>query len=182
MENSSPPRWSTKIDVVRRVVSIFVLVAMVSSAAARVLSLLEAALLATAILILTGCLTVEQAFASIKGRVLLAIVSAFGVGAALENTNVAESIADSLVGLGSNLGGVGLLIAIFICASVLSCLISNAATVVIMFPIINAVDFNAVDGNLTRRMLFITLLMAVSSPFASPIGSGNPNFALPRPP
>ena len=38
-------------------------------------------------------MTIEEALFSINGRVMLAIVSAFGLGAALENTGVAEVVA-----------------------------------------------------------------------------------------
>ena len=50
----------------------------------------EWAIIASFLLVWTQCLTVAEAYKAVKGRVILGILAAMGLGASLENTGVAK--------------------------------------------------------------------------------------------
>ena len=83
--NSRPPRFNR--------VAIAVLAAMIAIALEimHVLSLFAAALAASTVMLLTGCLSGEAARRSIKWEVLITIAAAFGISNAMENTGAPVS-------------------------------------------------------------------------------------------
>lgn len=161
-----PPRFTTPKDKMRLVVSSLVLAAMVALSAADAYKIFVTSLAASIILIASQCLTIEQAFESIKGRVVLAIVSTYGLGTALDKTGVAKIIADALVKLGKATGNIGLLSILYLTTSVLSCVISNQATVILLWPVVESIE---IDG-LSIGQFAIVLMMGASTAFATPIG------------
>ncbi len=126
-------------------------------------------LAASMILLCIGCLTVERAFSAIKGRVILAIVATYGPGIALEKTGVAALLANVLVAIGTKIGPIGLLSMLFLGVSLLSCVVSNQATVILLWPVIQKIDQTKVDGINTAQYA-ITLMMGASAAFITPIG------------
>lgn len=165
VDDSTPPRHALFKDKARRVLAGLTFIAAVVLVAAREVSLLVAMLIASYLLVAAQCCTVEAAFSCIKGRVLLAAVAAFGLGDGLTNTGVTGEIARAMVGLGRPLGAGGLLFCIYLGTAGLSCLVSNQATVVIMYSIVKHLD---VPG-LSMHKLSVVLIIGASSPFVSPV-------------
>ena len=64
------------------------------------------------------------------------------------------------------LGKFGFLLAIYLITSVMSCLVSNSATVVAFYSVLRVIK---VPG-LTAEQLMITMMLGASSAFATPIG------------
>ena len=96
---SRPPRRKQPMDKFRLVFAGAVLLGMVILASLQVVNLFEGAVGACFLVIATKILSVNEAFAAINGRVILAIAAIFGVGIALEKTAVAKVIADFIVTL-----------------------------------------------------------------------------------
>ena len=111
-------------------------------------------------------ITVEQAWNAIHHRLLLTIAASFSLGAALRNTHVSANIASALIATHIVLGPFGFLLAIFICTSLLSCVVSNSATVVLLYSVLREVD---VPGLGVRQML-TSMMLGASCAFATPIG------------
>ena len=91
------------------------------------MSLLPLSLLLSFLLVSVGCITLEQAWRSIKYRVLLTIACSFGLGNALKNTGVSAMLASALMHVGEVGGPLVMIFTVFFVTSLLSCLISNAA-------------------------------------------------------
>lgn len=151
----------------RRVVAGLVFLTVVVLVAAQLVSLLVGMLVASYILVGIQCCTIEAAFGSIKGRVVLAAVAAFGLGDGLTNTGVTAKVANSMVLLGEPLGPTILLFLIYLTTASLSCLVSNQATVVIMYEIVKHLHIPA----LTMHKLAVVLIIGASSPFMTPFGT-----------
>jgi di/tricarboxylate transporter len=66
---------------------------------------------------------------------LLIIAAAFGLGTALQNTGAAAKIADLLVSIFEPAGKIGILFGLYLATAIMSSVISNSATVTLMFPI-----------------------------------------------
>ncbi|MES1914721.1 MAG: hypothetical protein MHM6MM_006767 [Cercozoa sp. M6MM] len=168
IDDSMPPRNYTKMDKFRVWFSLFGLVAMVSlSAFVDEVLLLEAAMILSGLMVLTKCMSVAEAFRAINFRVILAIVAAFGMGTAMEKTGVAAWIAENvIVQLAQPLGDFAVLFAVALVTSFMGAIISNNATVILMFPIC----FNvALQTSMDVKRVLVVLMMAGSSSFLTPI-------------
>ena len=130
------------------------------------LTLLEASLLATGLLVATQCLTIDEAFAAIKGRDLVAIVAAYGVGAALGNTGVADTLAHRMCLLGKHLGASGLLALVYLVIALLGSIMSNQAVVILIYPILKQVADT--QDLVSMRQLVDVLIIGSSSSFLTP--------------
>ena len=126
-----------------------------------------AAALVAAAMVMSGCISAGEARRSVEWQVLVTIAAAFGVGAALEKSGVAGSIASILVQLTRQLGPLATLLCIYVIASLLTELITNNAVAILMFPIcIKAAALLGVDS----RPFLMTLALAASASFMTPIG------------
>ena len=163
---SAPPRNDQLKDRIRRVAAGAVLVAMCAAVAMRIASLLTASSTAALVLVAMQCVTVDEAFEAIKGRIILAIIAAYGLGQALDKTHIATKTAKLLVLLGGRLGPIGLLFLVYTATALLSNVISNQATVIILYPIVKSVR---VDG-LTLKQFVMILIIGASSAFMAPTG------------
>ena len=150
----------------RAALAIAILVGMVAAASLGVLSMLQAALLAAAALLVTRCTTVEAARASVNWPVIVVIASAIGVGAAMDTTGLAENMAMSVVDL-AGASPYANLVAVFAIAALFSQIITNVATVVLMFPI--AVSVAASLGVDTMPFV-VAIVMAAAGAVATPMG------------
>ncbi|OEF96819.1 SLC13 family permease [Desulfuribacillus alkaliarsenatis] len=148
-------------------IAIATLIAMVVLASTGILSMFEAAILAVGLMIVTKCITPEDAKNSVQFSVLLVIASAFGIGIALQKSGAADFLAGYIVQASMLFGTVGLLIIIFIITAAFTEMITNNAAAVLMFPIgLSA----AQQMNIEPLGVIITLTIAASASFITPIG------------
>jgi di/tricarboxylate transporter len=139
---------------------------MVVLAASGLLSMLEAALVAAGMMILTGCTSGRVARQAPDWQVLVVIATSFGVGAALQKSGAAGVLADGIIGLaGGNPGAT--LVLVFIATAVLTAVATNNVAAVLAFPIaLSAAQHMGVD----IMPFAITIMVAASASFATPIG------------
>jgi len=108
--------------------------AMITSAAMGWLSMLNAAMLATGAMLLTGCMTLRIAARSMDWGTLIVLAAAIGVAASVSESGLAAQIATFLTDLGGGDPTVALAV-VFLGRIVMANLITNAASAVFMFPI-----------------------------------------------
>ena len=141
-------------------------VAMVVMVATGWMSMLNAALLASGLMLLTGCLSLRSAGKSIEFSTLVVIACAMGLESAVTATGLSELIAG---GLGLIGGGKPLiaLIAIFVGCIVMDTLITNVASAAFMFPIALVL---AANMDVSFMPFAVTLMVGASCSFISPMG------------
>ena len=144
-----------------------VMIGMVALSAFGVMSLLQAAALAAILMVVLGCCTTSQAFKSIDWQIFIIFACSVAFGSAIEKTGLAEMIANGLLSVcGTNPYVV--LIAICLVGTFMTEFISNTACGAMFYPI--AMSAAAATG--ANPLTFaIALMIAVSSSFATPIGS-----------
>jgi di/tricarboxylate transporter len=108
--------------------------AMITSAAMGWLSMLNAAMLATGAMLLSGCLTLRLAARSIDYGTLFVLGAAIGVAAAVSESGLAAEIAALLTRLGGGDPTIALAV-VFVGRIVMANLITNTASAVFLFPI-----------------------------------------------
>lgn len=160
IENSRPVRHEHRLR------ASVIMLGMVLSVALGVLSMLKAAFLAASLLVLTRCIRASDARRSLDWQVLLVIASAIGLGRAMEKTGAADSLAQLLIGMAGS-SPYAALAAVFIITALFSSVISNLAAAVIVFPIAVA---SAQQLGVDVMPFVVTLMMAASASFATPIG------------
>ena len=94
-----PPPPQPEVDPPRVAIAVSSVIAVVVLAATDVLAIDVGALTCAVVLLGSGCVSVQDAYSCVDGRVMLAIVFVFGVSTAMDNdhTRVAGLIASSIV-------------------------------------------------------------------------------------
>lgn len=137
----------------------------VGAAGCGFISMLNAALLAAGAMLLTGCLTVNQAEKSLDLPVLITIAASFALGAALEKTGVAAYLAESIVALSGGRPWL-LLVLVYATVSLLTEMITNNAAALIMVPLALAITQQA---GLNPEPFMFAIMFAASASFATPV-------------
>ena len=146
-------------------VALTILGGMVAVVAGGWMSMLNAAMLAAGLMILTGCCTSTVARRSVDWQVLLVIAAAFGMERALYKSGAALAVAKSLLMLAGDSPWVALA-TVYGVTMVFSNLITNNAAAVLMFPIALA---TATSLDVRPLPFIIVVMMAASCSFATPI-------------
>lgn len=151
----------------KTIVSSLIMLGMLLLSAFKVLPLVSACFLAAFAMLLTKCCTVKQARKSINWEVLMVFAGSVCLGLAIENTGIAQKLANGLLGVcGTNPYVV--LFTICIVSTFVTEFVSNTAAGAMFFPIAYNAAL-AVDAN--PLTFCVALMVAVSSSFATPIGS-----------
>jgi di/tricarboxylate transporter len=129
-------------------------------------SMLEAALLAAGLMILTRCTNSRTARRAPDWQVLVVIATSFGIGAALEKTGAASLMAGGLIGLADGNPTITLSL-VFLATARLTALATNNVAAVLVFPI----ALQAAQGmGVSAEPFILTVMVAASASFATPIG------------
>lgn len=139
---------------------------MVLLATLNILSMFQASFLAAGAMVITGCVSVNDARSSIDWQVLIVIASALGIGNALQVTGVAESLAGTFIGFAGDQPYLAL-IAVYLVTWMLTELITNNAAAVLIFPFALSIA-TSLDVNYMPYVM--TIMFAASASFATPIG------------
>ncbi len=162
----SPIQDSTPVTYERSWISTFMLIGMVVLAGAGILSMLQAAFLAAAGMIMTRCTRYTIALESIDWRVLIAIASSLGLGASLEYTGAASTFATGMLTF-SKSNPVMALALTYICTWLLTEMITNNAAAVLVFPVALSI---AMEMGIDFMPFAIIIIMGASASFSTPIG------------
>ena len=150
----------------RAVIATVITLAMVLLAASGVMSMLNAALLASGAMMLTGSLTVRRAWRSVEWETLVVLGAAVGLSAAVTGTGLSDAMADVLASIGGGNAYVALAV-VFIGAITMTNVITNAAAASLMFP----VAVSMANGLGVNFMPFAMILMlGTSYAFINPAG------------
>jgi di/tricarboxylate transporter len=152
--------------VSRAVVASVITLAMVLLAAFNVMSMLNAALLAGAAMLLTGSLTVRRAWGSIEWETLVVLGAAVGLSAGVTETGLSDGIADALAVIGGDNAFVALTV-VFIGAIIMTNVITNAAAASLMFPVAVSLA-NSLDVSFMPFAMI--LMLGTSYAFINPAG------------
>ena len=144
-----------------------ILVGIVASAAFGLLPILQGSLLGAVLLVAFRVMTPREAVESVDLSVILLIASAFGLGAAIESSGLATSVADTVMAAAGGLGPRGALVGVLLTTILLTEVITNNAAAVLVFPIAMAA---AASLGLDPRPFAIAIAIGASASFLTPIG------------
>ena len=125
-----------------------------------------AAVIGGTIMVLTGCLNMEQAYRAIDWRAIFLIAGMLPLGTAMQDSGAATYLAGQVMELLGDAGPWPVIMGLYILTAMATMIIPTAALVVLMSPIVLSAMS---DMGLAPETAMMAVAMAASASFTSPI-------------
>jgi di/tricarboxylate transporter len=125
-----------------------------------------AAVVGAALMVLCGCLTMEEAYRQIEWKAVFLIAGMLPLGTALDQTGAARMIAEGVVTLVGPYGPRAVMFGLVSLTFLATCFVPTAALVVLMAPIVMN---TAANLGLSPQALLMAVAMAASASLMTPI-------------
>ncbi|MEM6457034.1 MAG: SLC13 family permease [Acidobacteriota bacterium] len=163
-ENGAPasgalaPRWWISATILPIVMLL---------AAFGIMPIVKASMLGAVAMLVSGVLTMQQAYRAINWTVIFLVAAILPLGTAMLNTGLAGVIGQSLADWGAEMGPYGVLAMLYLGTTLFTELMSNNSTAVIMVPIaVQTAALMHLDG----RTFLMAVTFAASASFLTPMG------------
>jgi di/tricarboxylate transporter len=118
-------------------------------------------------MVLTGCLSMDEAYQNIDWRTVFLVGGMLSLGVAMENTGTAQYLADMLLSALGKYGPTGLLAGVYLLSALITQPLSNAAAIVLIVPI----ALNTAAGVQANHLTFtMAVVIGAATSFLSPVG------------
>ena len=158
-------RQSVRQDKIYYGVGIFL--AIILLVTFNLLTIVEAAVMGTGLMLLTGCLRLHDLYSHISWQTIVMLACLIPLGSAMENTGLATFFATELTATLHLWGPWAVLSGIYLFTSLLTSFMSNNATAVLMIPIVLS---TAQQLQLNPKPRVMAVMFAASASFMTPIG------------
>ncbi|MCF7807794.1 MAG: SLC13 family permease [Candidatus Marinimicrobia bacterium] len=142
-------------------------VGVLASVALGFLPIFIAALTGAILMVLTRCISMDEAYEAIEWRAIMLIAGMLSLGVAMQQSGVSELLAHNMLESLAFLGVHGILAGLFIVTMIFAQIMPTAAVAVLMAPI---AIITANDMGLSPHTLAMVVVIASSSAFLSPVG------------
>lgn len=160
-EIQAPPHWQKA--PIAALIMLGVIVVVVSGW----LTIAVAAIIGASLMVLSGCLTMDEAYQDINWRAVFLIACMLPLGIAMQTSGTADFLAEFVIRLVGDYGGIAIMAGLFLMATAASQFMPNAVVTVLMAPIaINTAN----NLGLSPYALMMTIAIAASAAFLSPVG------------
>ena len=161
------PPEKLKQDMTKGWIGLIALLLMILVVTMGWMTMLEAMLVLVVLLVGFRFISPTEITSVIQFDVILLIASAFGVGAAMTESGLAQYVASGLTYLATPFGILGVIFIIYFVTNTFTEVITNSAAAVLMFPI--AIEMaNAIEVDYMG--LVVAIAIAASASFMTPIG------------
>jgi di/tricarboxylate transporter len=126
-----------------------------------------AMVIAAMIMILSGALTIEEAYDSVDWRTVFLVAGMLPLGMAMAETGTAQFLADIVLGIFGPFGPRAALAGIYLLAALITQPMSNAAAIVLVVPI--ALD-TALGLGANYKTFTMAVVIGAATSFLSPVG------------
>lgn len=148
-------------------IAIGILLGAIGISVAHVFDPLVSFALAAVAMVLTGCITAHQAVRSIDSKIYILIASVIPFGIAMDKTHLSHFLADLISHHIAGYSEVTILLIFFTAAGLLTQILSDAATTVLLAPI---AFFSAQQLHISPRAAIVCVTMGAVASFLTPIG------------
>lgn len=147
--------------------SLLIVAGVVALAATGLLGIAESAFLGAVLMVATRCLPLRKFYESIDWKIIFLLACLIPMGTALEASGAADRVVDGLLWVASDWGPTAVLSMFFLLTSLLTGVMSNNATAVLLAPLaISTAGALGVDP----RPFLVAVTFAASAAFYTPIG------------
>ena len=156
-----------RFDWRKAIKAVAIVMAVVVTAATGLVPIVAAAATGALMMVLSRCISMEEAYGAIEWNVLFLLAGMLSLGAAMEKTGASTMLARGMIDSVGELGPIALLAAFFGATMLLTEVMSNNATVALLLPIaITAAQAIDVDPH----AFMFAVVFAASSSFMTPVG------------
>lgn len=148
-------------------IALAIIAAVILLAAMNVTTILVSALMGVVAMFLTGCLTPEEAYKEVDWMVIVLLGAMIPLGIAMQGTGAADWVVHYLLAAFRPLGLLGTLAAFYLVTSLLTEVISNNASAVVLTPIAVA---TGVALEVSPMPFVVAVMIAASNAYMTPIG------------
>lgn len=127
-----------------------------------------ASIFAALLMVLTGCLTMDEAYEVIDWKSIVLIAGMLPMATALESVGLVDNIAQTLTSILGDAGPLVVMASLFLLTALFTQVLSNTATTVIIAPIGLA---TALELGVAPYAFLMAIAVAASMAFASPVAS-----------
>jgi di/tricarboxylate transporter len=155
------------LDTKKGPLAMGIFIGMVLAATLGLANIMVCAISAAFLMLLSGCLPMQDGYRSVDVRVLLMIVGTLALGTAMEETGAAKAYAEGFLALFQGQSPALILSAFILLTSLCTQVLSNNATAVLLTPI--AIS-TALSLGVNPKPFIIGICYGASACYATPIG------------
>jgi len=148
-------------------IAVSVVAGVILSASFGLAPIVVSATVGAIVLILTKCITLEEAYHAIEWKIIFLLAGVLSLGVALENTGAARLLSTQMISSVGTLGLIALVSAFYILTSLLTEMMSNTATAALLAPIAIA---TATTLGVNPQPFLVAVTFAASASFMTPVG------------
>jgi di/tricarboxylate transporter len=148
-------------------IALTIVAGVVGTAALHLVPIVVGSITGCVLLVLTGCLTMHEAYNAVEWRIIFLLAGVLTLGVALEKTGAALVLSNWLIATVGVWGPVALVSAFYLMTSLLTEAMSNNATAALLAPIAIA---TAQSIDLDPRPFLMAITFAASASFMTPVG------------
>jgi di/tricarboxylate transporter len=148
-------------------IALAIIVGVVVVAALDWMPILTTSLAGVILMIVTGCLKPGEIYGAVRWDIIFLLAGLIPLGTAMDNSGTTQWLAENLAIAGGGLSGYWILFLFYLATAILTEILSNNATVVLMLPVAFEVA-NKLNFNPLAFMFVVTF--AASNSYMTPIG------------
>ena len=146
--------------------SLFIMLCAILPAVLNIMPIYISTLIGAAFMVITRCLTMEEAYQSIEWKGIILIVGMLPLGTALDNSGAAQYLANGVVQMVGPLGPTAVMAGLMALTFLATCIIPTAALVVLLVPIVLSTASNM---GISPHSLMMAVSLSASASFMTPI-------------
>ncbi len=147
--------------------AIIIILGIILTASLNIAPIMVAALIGSILLIVTGCIKTNEVYNAINWQIIFLLAGTLSLGVAMQKTGTALFLSELIVFAVGALGPVALISAFYLLTSILTEMMSNNASAILLAPIAYA---TAASLGLDPKPFFMAIAFAASASFMTPIG------------
>ena len=151
----------------KALLAIGIIALVVLFSALELLPIMVAAIFGAVLMVVTGCINIKEAYANIDWMVIFLLAGLIPMGIALQKSGLVRSAADNLLILFGDLSPVFILSALYIGTVLLTSILSNTATAIVVAPIGISM---ALSLGVNPKPFLMASMFGASNSLITPIG------------
>ncbi|MGC9505695.1 SLC13 family permease [Baaleninema sp.] len=148
-------------------IALAIILGVIVLAAFNIQPILVSSLLGVVLMVITGCLKPGEIYGAIRWDIIFLLAGLIPLGIAMENSGTTQWLAEQFVAVGGHLSGYWILTFFYLATNLLTEVLSNNASVVLMIPV--AVEV-AESLGLNAMAFMFAVTFAASNSYLAPIG------------
>ena len=157
----------SKLRTERAFLALGIITSVVLLAAFGIMPILVSALVGVLVMVLSGCINVQEAYDAIDWFVIFLLAGVIPLGVVMEKTGTADFLANGIVQVSESLGPVAVVSVFYLIATIFAAIMSHNAAIILLIPIGAA---SAHEMGLEPRAFIMAITFAAASSLATPFG------------